>query len=262
VVTNSGRTNLLSSPLLSSFVRLHPDLTGPPTGVDPDLTTTVCEDPAPHVGHAPLQCTREVHAVLNGKTCPTHSFNLCNLKNAATPTDEFGHGLPPDTSPNPRNAREKNDWYPFTSRIEFETAEFLFTCNQMPQAQVDMLMQLWAASMLPHNGRAPFTDHRDLHRVIDAIPLGDVPWQSIQVQYSGEIPETGAPSWMQKSYDVWFRDPNAVVENLLSNPDFNNHFDYAPYREFEPSGQRRWENMMSGNWAWNHAVCQQVALIA
>ena len=37
-VTNSGWTNPLSSPLLSSFVRFHPDLTGPPTGVDPDLT--------------------------------------------------------------------------------------------------------------------------------------------------------------------------------------------------------------------------------
>jgi len=65
---------------------------------------------------------------------------------------------------------------------------------------------------------------------------------------------------MEKSYDVWYRDPNAVVEALLSNPDFDNHFDYVPYHEFEPSGQRRWENMMSGNWAWNHAVCQQLLM--
>jgi len=31
-------------------------------------------------------------------------------------------------------------------------------------------------------------------------------------------------------------------------------FDYTPYHEFEPTGQRRWENFMSGNWAWRHAV--------
>jgi len=37
-VANSSRTNLLSSPLPSPFVRFCPDLTGPPTGVDPDLT--------------------------------------------------------------------------------------------------------------------------------------------------------------------------------------------------------------------------------
>jgi len=41
MVTNSSRTNLLSSPLPSPFVRLRPDLTGPPTGVDPDLTATL-----------------------------------------------------------------------------------------------------------------------------------------------------------------------------------------------------------------------------
>ena len=37
-VTNSGWTNLLSSPLPLSFVHLRLDLTGPPTGVDLDLT--------------------------------------------------------------------------------------------------------------------------------------------------------------------------------------------------------------------------------
>jgi len=39
-LTNSGQTNLLSSPLPLSFVHLHPDLTGPPTRVDLDLTDT------------------------------------------------------------------------------------------------------------------------------------------------------------------------------------------------------------------------------
>jgi len=102
-------------------------------------------------------------------------------------------------------------------------------------------MQLWAASMLPHNDRAPFADHADLHCVIDAIPLADVSWNSVQVKFSGDIPEHGAPCWMEKSYDVWYQDPNAVVEALLSNPDFDNHFDYVPYHKFEPSGQRQWK---------------------
>ncbi|KAI5992692.1 hypothetical protein EDD15DRAFT_2167831 [Pisolithus albus] len=182
---------------------------------------------------------------------------FADVTNVATPTDKFGNDLPQNASPNPRETCDVNDWYPFGSRLEFEMAEFLFTRSQMPQAQVDMLMRLWVASMLHHNDQAPFADHTDLHRVIDAIPLGDVPWKSIQAQYSGNIPDEGAASWMRKSYEVWFRDPNPIVENLLGNPDFNNHFDYMPYREFKPSGQRRWENMMSGNWAWNYAVHQR-----
>ena len=98
-------------------------------------------------------------------------------------------------------------------------------------------MQLWSASVLQHDDWAPFADHKDLHRVIDAIPYGDVPWKSIQVQFSGDIPDP-SHHWMTKSYDIWFCDPNVVVETLLSNPDFDKHFDYVPYCEFEPQHQQ------------------------
>ncbi|KAI5984105.1 hypothetical protein EDC04DRAFT_3005940 [Pisolithus marmoratus] len=164
----------------------------------------------------------------------------------------FSNDLPPGTQPVPQNGPDKNDWYPFTSHVKFETAEFLFTTSQMPQSHVDRLMQLWTASVLHHNERARFVDHVDLHQVIDTIPHGDIPWKSFQVQYAGKIPECNAHGWMSKGYDIWFQDPNAVVKTLLGNPDFHNHFDYVPYREFEPTGQRHWENFMSGNWVWRH----------
>ncbi|KAI6155928.1 hypothetical protein BKA82DRAFT_101161, partial [Pisolithus tinctorius] len=124
---------------------------------------------------------------------------------------------------------------------------FIFTCNQMPQAQVDTLMQLWATSMLPHGDCAPFSDHVDLCQVIDAILHGDIPWKSMQVEFSGGVLEHGVPCWMKTSCDIWLHDPNAVIETLLSNPDFNDPFDYVPYCEFKPLGECCWENMMSGN---------------
>ncbi|KAI5982457.1 hypothetical protein EDD15DRAFT_2391272 [Pisolithus albus] len=189
------------------------------------------EDPPPCVGFEPSLCTWENHAILD---------------------DACGNDLCAGAPPPSQIMADKNDWYPFTSCVEFETAEFLFTDNQMPQAQVDRLLQLWTASLLPFNGRPPYTDHTDLHKVIDAIPHGDAVWTSFQVQYAGDVPEL-APRWMTKGYDVWFHNANAVVKNLLSNTDFHEHFDYIPYREFEPTGQRRWENFMSGNWAWHHA---------
>jgi len=166
-----------------------------------------------------------------------------------------GNDLPLGALLTPRNDAEKDDWYPFESCLEFETGEFLFTHNQMPQTHVDRLMQLWMASILRHKDRSPFANHSDLHRVLDAIPQGEVPWKSVRVKYLGDIPELGAPRWMTKDYDVWYRDPNTVVANLLDNPDFHEHFDYVPYCEFEPTGERQWENFMSGNWAWCHAVC-------
>ncbi|KAI5984758.1 hypothetical protein EDD15DRAFT_2201065 [Pisolithus albus] len=87
----------------------------------------------------------------------------------------------------------------------------------------------------PPMGHEPLLCTRDNHTILD-----------------GKIPECNAHGWMSKGYDVWFRDPNAVVKTLLGNPDFHNHFDYVPYREFEPTGQHHWENFMSGNWAWCH----------
>ena len=89
---------------------------------------------------------------------------------------------------------------------------------------------------------------------VDAIDVGDVPWESFSAKYSGTVPPANPPDWMLKEYTVYFRDPLAVARNMISNPEFKNQFDYAPYREFE-DGVRRWTDVMSGDWAWKQAVC-------
>jgi hypothetical protein len=48
------------------------------------------------------------------------------------------------------------------------------------------------------------------------------------------------PSWVQTSYEVWYRDPEIVVSNMLSNPDFDGQFDICPYVELDANGERRW----------------------
>ena len=58
---------------------------------------------------------------------------------------------------------------------------------------------------------------------------------------------------MLKEYTVFFRDPLTVVCNIISNPDFNSQFNYAPYTEFEDEKQC-WTDVMSGKWAWKQAV--------
>jgi len=45
---------------------------------------------------------------------------------------------------------------------------------------------------------------------------------------------------------------------MLDNPDFDNQFDYAPYVELDKAGQRRWNEFMSGNFSWRHAVCMAI----
>ncbi|KAG2032082.1 hypothetical protein BDR03DRAFT_936144 [Suillus americanus] len=147
--------------------------------------------------------------------------------------------LPSGTPPPPPVNRPDDDWMPFWDHVEFETAEFLFKGDQMSASKIDRLLNLW-----------------DLYRTIDSPPLGDVKWNCFQINtHSGERPDINVPSWMDNSYNVWFRDPWEVIRNMLANPMFTDEMDYHPYRKFSSSNdEHQWKDFMSGDWAWDQAV--------
>ncbi|KAF8221283.1 hypothetical protein L208DRAFT_1328845, partial [Tricholoma matsutake] len=166
-----------------------------------------------------------------------------------------GNDLPPDTPPPPRDSDQGPDnWRPYDNCLQFEVADFLFCQNQMSAGDINCMLNLWAASLAIHNDEPPFSNTTDLYRTIDSTPLGDVAWESFSLQYNGVQPAEGVPSWMQAEYDVWFRDPCALVHNLLSNPDFKSDFDYMPFQEKTTDRVHRFQDFMSGNWAWHQAV--------
>jgi hypothetical protein len=168
--------------------------------------------------------------------------------------DRNGTHLPPGSPPELPAARADDDWSPFTSRASFELADFLFTEAQISQKKVDKLLEIWAATLVPHNDTPPFTNHQCLHQQIDAIRLGDVKWESATLKYNGPPPTTARPpEWKTTEYDVWYRNPRDVVKAILANTDFDGHIDYTPYQEFN-EGKRQYSNMMSGNWAWRQCV--------
>jgi len=163
--------------------------------------------------------------------------------------------LPPNTPPPPRRPHtDPEDWTPYKSRLQFETAEFLFTRDQMSAGHIDTLLNLWAASLLEHSDEPPFSNHTELYDAIDSTPLGDVPWEVFNLKYDRVLPENEVPAWMTSEYDVWFRDPHSIIRNLLSNPDFDGEFNYTPYQEYDAPGNHRFQDFMSGNWAWKQAV--------
>jgi hypothetical protein len=170
------------------------------------------------------------------------------------PCDEHGDDIPPDTPPPPyRGDPDPDDWSPFEGRLQFETAEFIYTRKQMSAGDIDRLLELWSTSLFRHNDTSPFANYKDLYDTIDSIPLGDVKWESFTMKYNGQRPESDVPRWMDAEYDVWFRDPRTLIRNMISNPDFDGEFDYAPLQEYDESGHR-YKDFMSGNWAWRQAV--------
>ncbi len=106
----------------------------------------------------------------------------------------------------------------------------------MSAGDINFILGLWAASLAVHDDEPPFSNASHMYSTIDSTPLGDVPWESICFQYNGAQPVDNVPSWMKAEYDVWFRNPRALVHNMLSNPDFEPGFDYAPFQERTANG--------------------------
>ena len=176
------------------------------------------------------------------------------VRDPAKPCDERGEFLATGTPPTPVGT-DPNNWAPFDNCTQFETADLLYTRIQMSAPQINALMDLWAATLLEHGARSPFDSCHSLYNTIDSIPLGDVKWQRFKVQYTGEIPTLNPPSWMQQSYEVWYRDVQEVVHRILGNPSYADDLDLRPFREFSSEGdQRQYCDFMSGDWAWDQAV--------
>ncbi|XP_006454911.1 hypothetical protein AGABI2DRAFT_148229 [Agaricus bisporus var. bisporus H97] len=105
--------------------------------------------------------------------------------------------------------------------------------------------------LLQHYGDVgPFASASQMYETIDSIQLGDAPWLHLQAVIPHEQAEN-APSWKKKLYDIWYRDPDVVLKQMLENPDFNGEFDYAPYIDLDMNGERVWSGVMSGNYAWH-----------
>ena len=123
----------------------------------------------------------------------------------------------------------------------------------MPAGQINDLLEIIVAMNVMTGGEGPFTTHKDLYNMINATNLGDALWNHFNLNYQGEQ-SANSPSWQVEDFTVWFRDPLTIVHNLLSNPDFNGSFNYAPFQEHNKDNNHQYENFMSGNWCWKQAV--------
>ncbi|KAG2352099.1 hypothetical protein BDR07DRAFT_1455271 [Suillus spraguei] len=153
--------------------------------------------------------------------------------------------LPPGAPPTLPPPKSAHDWSPYRNDIEFATAKFTFKQCHMSNAAADTLFNLMAALLAKHDDNPPFADHKDLHKVIDAMQLGDVPWRGF----------SNVLSWMDDEYDVWYRDPHMMADNILVNPTYKKEIDYTPLYEYDAADDtRRWKDFMSGDWAWQQAT--------
>jgi len=169
------------------------------------------------------------------------------------PCDKSGNQVDDSAPPPPFDYREPDDWSPFEDSLAFKTANSFFR-NRFSAAKIDGILQLWSESLEQHDDDPPFANHQDLYKTIDAIPIGGVPWESFSFGFNSPDVTPDSPKWMTADFTIWYRDPRQLFLNMLQNPDFAPFFDYAPLRDYDEKGNRRYKNFMSGNWAWKQAV--------
>lgn len=191
----------------------------------------------------------------------THSPFTLRFQCAGQPCDAEGNFLPPGAPPSPRPEKVSNDWSPFEDRAQFELADLLYTQIQMSAHNVDNLLEIFSAYLHKHGDQPPFGSCDDLYNTIDRIQVGNIAWNSFGVKFCGDRTENPLP-WMDDVYDVWMREPESAITHIIGDADFKNTMDYVPYREYDTATDaRRWQNFMSGDWAWEEAVSSPVILL-
>jgi hypothetical protein len=185
---------------------------------------------------------------------------VCYSQPSRTPCDVTGDNLEPGLLPPPPDGHAEDDYSPFGSRAEFELAELLYVEEEMSAGKIDKLLQLLADV---YDTQPPFKSSQKWYTLIDTTKQGDVLWNGFSVSYNGAHPPEGVPQppWMNDKHEVWFRDPLQVLENQIANPNFNDLMDLSPKQVYH-KGKCQYNNLMSGNWAWEQAVSCCDSLVA
>ncbi|KAJ6454819.1 hypothetical protein C8R45DRAFT_1188893 [Mycena sanguinolenta] len=206
--------------------------------------------PAPEDGHFSNQePPRSPTASPEPPEPPRRQKNYHPFLNAR-PCDENGAFLPPGAAPEPRNTKAADDWSPYDDKVQFQLADFVFRKVEMSSKNIDQLLEMWALSMMKHGDLGPFQDYKEIYETIDATAMGDAPWKCLVTEPFD--PSPNAPAWARHQHEIWYRDPDVVISNMLDNPDLDGAFDPTPYVELDSQGKRRWSDFMSGNFAWRH----------
>ncbi|KAJ3999966.1 hypothetical protein F5050DRAFT_1563996 [Lentinula boryana] len=223
-----------------------------------------------------IQSSKHVNGILRqpGTSLPSPDLPQCDLvppphfSTSPEPIEEYkyhpfltgdkcdsnGNPVHPDAAPIPL-PETVNPWSPFADEVAFRLASLLFKKVEMSQPNIDELMDLWYLDIKTRfkGESAPFTNHQELLEMIDSVQDGSAPWQCLETEIDKNI-TPDAPEWQKTSYQVWYRNPDIVISNILSNPQFSSTFDYASYIHIGKDGKRRWSDMMSGNFAYGQST--------
>jgi hypothetical protein len=177
---------------------------------------------------------------------------------SALPCDRDGHDLPHGSRPPPHEPLDttpENLYSPFEDHLAFEFAHFHFSEQQSSEGHIDHALKLLAAQVAKHHidDDVPWKSASNMYATIDQIQQGNNPWKITPFHYQGPLP-SDPPKWMTRSYDLVACNIRSVLHTQIACTDFNGHWDYVPFMEFDNDGDYVWTNLMSGKWVAKQVV--------
>jgi hypothetical protein len=199
---------------------------------------------------------RYYHPVLTGMAIEICFLLYANVECAARPCAQDGSFIHPASNPPASTATSRNPWFPFEDRLAFEWAHEHFVKVQSSKKEIGRGLELWRAALRKGgcHDELPWRSADEMYATIDSIQDGSTPWSTFILRYNGPKPDRDIPLWMEEEYEVNTRDALEVVCGQISTPEFDGEFDYRPFKEFNPSNERVWSNLMSGEFAFDEAV--------
>jgi hypothetical protein len=148
-------------------------------------------------------------------------------------------------------------WDSFGNRFRFQFASLVYERMQASEANINDLLMLWTANNVAyHDGAEPvFENIKEIHKVIDDSSYGPTSWEKLVFRYPPDAVDDNSPKWKSQPYIVHTRNSLRVVEAIAGNPEFDGRWDYAPFEDYDRNGERQYSHLMSGQWAWDMAVC-------
>lgn len=187
---------------------------------------------------------RWTHPRLTGEQVSHLCWALLTFKfsiHSARPCDENGDYLSSGSRSQPQqpfDATPENTFHPFEDRLAFEFADFHFFEQQSSAAAIDRALQLWAAQSAKNGfDDVPWKSASNIYATIDEVRQGDNPWKSVVFRYQGSVPEN-PPKWMTGGFELVTRNICSVLQEQIACTDFNGHWDYVPFMEFNHAGDR------------------------
>nr|GAT52132.1 predicted protein [Mycena chlorophos] len=137
-------------------------------------------------------------------------------------------------------------WAPFDDEADWALARWLVEAG-VSKGKIEEFLKL---DKIKFGAKPSYRSAYTFYQKIDALPSGPA-WSCDVIKLTGDkIGDDGKP--MEEEVEFWYRDALECIEDIMGNPAFKEHMNYAPKRVYrdEEGTNREYSEMCSGDLWW------------